>query len=212
MNHPLKTMRPHRREILGGLGAAALMLPGCAALRRPEPPQLYVLRPELAPVMGAPVRWRLAVATPDSVASLDTPRIALTRSPTTLDYYADAAWTDRVPLLMQRMLIQAFDISGRIVSVDRDTAGLEHDYLLETEIRDFQARYISPDGAPEIVIGIQVKLVRMPQREIEGVVYASEMTMAAGNNLDGIVTAFNRASGAAIARIVSWTLAQPGPA
>jgi cholesterol transport system auxiliary component len=128
-----------------------------------------------------------------------------------MDYFANAAWTDRVPLLLQHMLIQAFDTSGRIVSIDRDTAGLENDYLLQTEIRDFQARYTSAMGAPEIDIGIQVKLVRMPQREIAGGVYASEQAMAASNTLDDIVTAFNHASGAAISRIVGWTLAQPAP-
>ena len=211
MNRTTHVMRLHRREILASLGAAALALPGCAALQRPEPPQLYVLRPELAPPMGEPVRWRLAVATPDAVASLDTPRIALTRSPTTMDYFANAAWTDRVPLLLQHMIVQAFDTSGRIVSVDKDTAGLESDFLLQTEIRDFQARYVSATGAPEIDVGIQVKLVRMPQREIAGGVYASEQAMAASNTLDEIVTAFNHASGAAISRIVGWTLAQPAP-
>jgi cholesterol transport system auxiliary component len=201
-----------RREIV--FGASALALSGCAALSRPTPPQLYVLRPQLAaPAMAAPpVRWRLTVATPDAVASLDTPRIALTRSSTTMDYFANAAWTDRVPLLVQRMLLQAFDSSGRIVSVDRDTAGLETDYLLETEIRDFQARYDSPSGAPAIMIGIQVKLVRMPDRIIAGGIYANEQAMASGNNLDSIVQAFNQASGAAVSRIVGWTLAQPAPA
>src|SRR4029077_8077799 len=155
-----------RRQLL--IGSAATLLSGCAILSGPKVPQLYVLRPELPPAMGmgAPVRWRLTVGAPEAPASLDTSRIALSRSTTTMDYFANAAWTDRVPLMLQRMLIQAFDGSGRILSVDRDTSGTENDYLLETEIRDFQAHYDTPNGAPQILIGIQVKLVRMPQREI----------------------------------------------
>src|SRR5262249_19329891 len=141
---------------------AAFLVAGCQVLKGPTIPQLYVLRPQVPPSMGAPVNWRLSVAAPDAVASLDSPRIALTRSATTMDYFANAAWTDRVPLLLQRQLIQAFDSSGRIVSVDRDTSGLEADYLLQTEIKEFQARYDSADGPPQIVISIQAKLAKMP--------------------------------------------------
>lgn len=204
-------VHPRRREAFLWLSATGLMLSGCAALNRPDPPQLYVLRPELAAASGAPVRWRLSVAIPDAMASLDTQRIALSHTPTTMDYFANAVWADRVPLLMQRLLIQAFDNSGRIVAVGRDTSGLENDYLLELEIRDFHARY-TQGGTPAIFVGVQVKLVKMPDRDISGSVYVSEQSPADSNTLDSIVTAFNRASGAAISKIVGWTLSQPGPA
>ena len=157
--------------------------------------------------MGPRVNWRLAVAAPDAVASLDTPRIALTRSATTMDYFANAAWTDRITLILQRQLIQAFDTSGRILSVDRDTSGLEADFVLQTEVRDFQARYDTPDGAPQIVVAIQAKLARMPAREIAASLNVTQQAAAAANDLDSIVVAFNQASGAAIAQIVTGTLA-----
>ena len=198
-----------RRGAIAGVGA--IMLSGCSVLRGPAIPQLYVLRPQMPPPMGARVNWRLAVAAPDAVASLDTARIALTRSPTTMDYFANAAWTDRVPLLLLRQLIQAFDASGRILSVDRDTSGLEADYLLQTEIRDFEARYDTPNGAPQIMINIQAKVARMPQREIAANLNISQQTAAAANDLDSIVVAFNQATGAAIAQIVTGTLGMPQP-
>jgi cholesterol transport system auxiliary component len=194
------------------IGAGALVLSGCSVLQGPAVPQLYVLRPQVPMSMGPRVAWRLAVAAPDAAASLDTSRIALTRSATTMDYFANAAWTDRVTLLVQRQLIQAFDSSGRIVSVDRDTSGLEADYVLQTEIREFQARYDTPDGAPQIVVNIQAKLARMPQREIATSLSAVQQAMAAANDLDNIVVAFNQAAGAAIAQIVAGTLALPSPA
>ena len=198
-----------RRQI--ALGGAAFFLSGCALLNGPKPPQLYVLRPQVTTPMGDRVRWRLSLGVPDATASLDTPRIALTRSPTTLDYFANAAWTDRVPLLLQRELIEAFDRTGRIVSVDRDTAGLENDYVLETEIRDFEARYETPMGAPQITVGIQVKLVRMPQREIVSGMFSNHQAQASGTTIDSVVMAFNEAAGAAITQIVGWTLNQPAP-
>jgi cholesterol transport system auxiliary component len=128
-----------------------------------------------------------------------------------MDYFANAAWTDRVPLLLQRQLIQAFDASGRILSVDRDTSGLEADYVLQTEIREFQARYDTLDGAPQIVVNIQAKLARMPQREIAANLNAMQQVAATANDLDSIVLAFNQTAGAAIAQIVAGTLAMPSP-
>src|SRR6185503_11844968 len=115
MTEPLLHPLSRRRAIIG---AGAVALSGCSVLQGPAIPQLYVLRPQVPMSMGPRVNWRLAVAAPDAVASLDTQRIALTRSATTMDYFANAAWPDRLSLIVQRQLIQAFDSSGRILSVD----------------------------------------------------------------------------------------------
>ena len=208
MTEPLLHSLSRRHAILG---VGALALAGCAVLRGPTIPQLYVLRPQVPASMGPRVSWRLGVAMPDAVASLDTARIALMRSTTTMDYFANAAWTDRITLILQRQLIQAFDSTGRILSVDRDTSGLEADYVLQTEVRDFQARYETPDGAPQIVVNIQAKVARMPQREIAANLNATQQMMAAANDIDSIVVAFNQATGAAIGQIVAGTLAMSPP-
>jgi len=175
-------------------------------------PQLYVLRPDITPPAGMPVRWRLTVGTPDASASLDTERIALSRTATTMDYFANAAWTDRVPAMIQRLLLQTFDASNRIVAVSRDTSGVENDYLLETEIRDFEARYDTPDVAPQIIVTIQARLARMPQREIVAGVNVRQQAQATANVLDSIVLAFNQATGAAVSQVVNWALNAPQPA
>jgi cholesterol transport system auxiliary component len=202
----------NRRTIM--LGAGAGMLSACGSIQLippPMQPQLYVLRPPIMPPMGAPVQWRLAVGPSDAPASLDTTRIALTRSATTMDYFANAAWNDRMPLLVQRLLIQTFEASNRIVAVDRDTVGTENDYLLQTEIRNFEARYETLEAAPQIVVSIQAKLTRMPQREIINSLNVTQQAQASANNLDSIVLAFDSAAGAAIAQIAAWTLNAPPP-
>jgi len=201
-----------RRQVI--LGGGAMMLSACGSLQlipKPQTPQLYLLRPQIMPPMGASVSWRLAVGIPDAAASLDTARIALSRSATTMDYYANAAWDDRLPLLLQNLLIETFDASGRIISVGRDTGGLEADYLLQAELRNFEAHYDTPDGAPKIIVSIQAKLARMPQREIVATLNANQQAQASANNLDSVVMAFDQATAPAIAQIAAWTLAQPSP-
>jgi cholesterol transport system auxiliary component len=201
-----------RRQLI--LASAAPLIAGCGGIQllpTPMQPQLYILRPEVAAPMGMPVRWRLAVGTPDASASLDTERIALSRTATTMDYFANAAWTDRVPAILQRLLIQSFDASNRIIAVGRDTTGNENDYVLQTEILDFEARYDTPDAAPQIVVGIQAKLMRMPQREIVASLNVRQQAQASANVLDAIVLGFNQATGAAVAQIANWTLNAPAP-
>lgn len=200
-----------RHAILGG---GAMMLSACGSLQlipKPQTPQIYLLRPQIMAPMGAAVSWRLSIGIPDATASLDTTRIALSRSATTMDYYANAAWDDRLPLILQKLLIETFDTSGRIVSVGRDTGGLETDYLLQAELRNFEAHYDTPEGAPKIIVSIQAKLARMPQREIIATLNATQQTQASANNLDSVVMAFDQATAPAIAQIVAWTLAQPNP-
>src|SRR6185503_15827188 len=208
MTEPLLHSISRRHAIIG---AGAIALGGCAVVRGPNIPQLYVLRPQVPASMGPRVSWRLGVAMPDAVASLDTARIALTRTTTTMDYFANAAWPDRITLILQRQLIAAFDSSGRILSVDRDTSGLEADYVLQTEVRDFQAHYETPNGAPQVVVSIQAKVARMPQREIAANLNATQQMMATANDIDSIVVAFNQATGAAIGQIVAGTLAMSAP-
>ena len=211
MNFTASPLLDRRHVILAG-GAA--LLSACGSLQlipTPPTPQLYLLRPRIMPPMGSPVAWRLAVAIPDATASLNTTRIALSRSATTMDYYANAAWDDRLPLLLQKLLLETFDMSGRIVSVGRDTAGFETDYLLQTEVRNFEAHYDTPEGAPKIMVSVQAKLARLTQRDIVGTLNATHEAQASANNLDSIVLAFDEATAPAVAEIAAWTLAAPNP-
>ena len=66
------------------------------------------------------VDWQLIIETPVAAAGLNTSRIALQRSPVTLEYYANANWTDVAPLMVQTLLIESFENSGKIVAVSRD--------------------------------------------------------------------------------------------
>jgi cholesterol transport system auxiliary component len=106
---------PTRRGIL--LGSAALTLSGCGSLIGPPSPapQIYVLHPEFGAVADAPaVGWQLVVGTPVAADSLDRERIALERAPNVMDYYANAQWPDRLALVVQTLLVEAFEKSGKI--------------------------------------------------------------------------------------------------
>ena len=69
-------------------------------------------------------------------SGLNTNRIALAHSQITLDYYAGATWTDSAPQLVQTLLIESFENTGRIVAVGRKSVGLKPDYVLKLELRE----------------------------------------------------------------------------
>jgi len=185
----------------------AASLAGCSTLTA-APPSLYVLQPKTTYDTNLPtVGYQLVVQVPDAPQSLDTARVALARSPTTIDYFANAAWTDRAPVMVQDLLVESFENTRKIVSVGRDTTGLRADYVLLTDLRDFEARYYEgTDKPPQVRVRITAKLIKMPEREIIGGLDAVKTSDAEKNDIDSIVAAYGEATGNAMKMIVQWTL------
>ena len=146
--NPTSAVRKPLGRLLA-LAATLALLAGCGNVIGPgKPLQLYILDPQAPATSGPVVAASLSIATPEAEASLDTNRIALNRTSETMDYFADASWPDHLPLLLQSRLVESFEKDGRAASVARDTAGIQADYLLKSEIRSFQARYAAADAPP----------------------------------------------------------------
>src|SRR5271166_1905069 len=114
------TARTSRRWLSS---AIALALTGCASLLGLGPaPHLYRVSPKSTYPANLPhPAGQLLVDVPLAPAGLDTSRIALSRSAVSMDYFADSAWTDRVPLLVQTALLEAFENSKAITAIDRES-------------------------------------------------------------------------------------------
>ena len=198
-----------RRRFLTCVGAS-LLLSGCSLIS-PTPPQLYMLPSKHTYDTDLPlVRWQLIVDVPVAPESLDTARIALSHNPTKLDYFADSAWTDRAPLMIQGLVIESFENTGKIVAVGRQDTDLRADYVLQTELRDFEARYYNgTEQPPEIYVRFGAKLVKMPDREIIGDTNIVQKVPASRNDIESIIGAFDDALGSAMKHLVEWTLRTP---
>src|SRR5262249_4747201 len=104
-------------------------------------------------------------------------------------------------------LVSAFEASGRIDQIVRDTEGVRTDYLLKIDVRDFEARYDQPDAAPTAVVSLQATLVNRNDRNLAARLAIRKESAATLNSVDASVEAMDRALGAALADIVRWTLA-----
>jgi cholesterol transport system auxiliary component len=178
------------------------LIPGASR----DPPRLYELTPKSTFDPALPrVRSQLVVETPDSATGLQTSRIAVKQKPTTLDYYARSEWTDLAPRLVQTKLIESFENSGKIVAVGREGSGLRSDYVLKSELRHFEAQ-LYDSGKPQVRVVINVKLVRMPAREIVANRSFERTHPVDAADIDKLIEGFDEALGGALKRIVEWTI------
>jgi cholesterol transport system auxiliary component len=202
-------------SVLLAIGLAACVdIPGV----KEAPPRLYVLTPKSTYPANLPtVDWQLLVETPVSAAGLSSARIALQDSPIELRYFDNANWTDFAPKMVQSLIIESFENSGKIVSVGREQIGLRSDFVLKTELREFQAEYeepipastkeLGPDApAPWARVRINAKLVKMPQREIIAHQTFERRVRAKENRMSAIIDAFDEALGKTLKGVVIWTL------
>jgi len=192
--------------------AAALLLGGCQLINAAEEPtDLYTITPKstFEPDMPA-VFWQLAVEEPNASAYLNTSRIAIAQSATSSDYYAKTGWTDRAPLMVQTRIVDSFENSHKIVAVARESIGLRANYVLQSDLRNFEAMYIY--GKPPIAhVRIVAKLVRMPDRQIIGVGSFERCVRARADKVPKVVEAFDQALGSVMKRLVAWTLRAAPP-
>lgn len=177
------------------------LLPGNA-----DPPKLFVLTPKSTYPKDLPrVDWQLTIDQPVAEAGLNTARIALRRSAISMEYYARANWIDTAPTMVQTLLVESFENSGKIVSIGRQSVTLRPDFSLLTELREFQAEYFKSD-TPNIRVRLNSKLVKMPQRVIIGTRTFESVIPAAGSDLPSVIAAFDAALGKVLKKTVVWTL------
>lgn len=207
-------------RLMMAVGCLAVVLASCVdiPISKEEPPRLYVLTPKSTyPADLKNVKWQLLVDAPNSPAGLNTARIALQDSPIELRYFNLASWTDFAPRMVQSLIVESFENSGKIVSVGREQIGLRSDFLLKTDLREFQAEYeeripdnatqLGPNASPPWArVRINAKLVKMPQREIIAQRTFENRIRANANKMSEIIDAFDEALGKTLKAVVVWTL------
>jgi cholesterol transport system auxiliary component len=196
-----------RRALAVGL---IIGLASCASLLTDKPKPLFQLTPKSTYPAGLPhLPGQLLVDLPLAPGGLDTARIALSRSPVSIDYFADGEWTDRATRLVQTALLESFENSRTVTAIDRETIGLSADLVLKSELRHFEAVYDSPNGPPQVWVVLNLRLVKIPERKIIAQQSFEARAPAAANRIGDIVLAFDEALGKVMKETVIWAVTNP---
>jgi cholesterol transport system auxiliary component len=107
--------------------------------------------------------------------------------------------------------VEAFENSARIAAVSADSDGFHADYVLQAQIRDFEARYSQPDGIPTVWVRVESKLAPSRSRDIVANLNSIHQVQATANSVPAAVQAFNDALGAVLSDVVNWALSAPPP-
>ena len=198
-----------RIRTVAGAAALAASLAACSLdIGGGPPPDLYTLSPKSTFANELPkVDWQLVVEEPSAAKGIDTDRIAIAPTPLEVKYFPSSRWADRAPRMVQALMIQSFENTKRIVSVGRQSLGLRSDFVLKTELREFQAEK-NADGTTIVRVRVNLKLVRPSLGQIVTSQSFESVKPAASEGVPDIVAAFDEALGAVLKRAVGWTLVE----
>jgi cholesterol transport system auxiliary component len=194
--------------------ASVAGMTGCAGLatlkKVTEPTDLYDLTPKSTYDEGLPtITAQVVIEEPTAASYVNTDRIAIKPNSYQVQYFPDVRWVDRAPLLVQTMLVESFENTGKVAAVGRRAIGLSADFTLITDLREFQAVVGEGEGDPIIaIVQLNMKIVQEPL----GLIVASKSFVyrepAASGEMIAVVTAFDTALGKAMGHSVDWAVRQ----
>lgn len=199
-----------RRGLLRGAAvlAAPMGLAACGGIIPQAPPSnLYTLSPKTTFPPELPrANWQLVVEEPFAAGGLDTHRIAILTNPYEIKYYAEVRWAERAPRMVQTLLVESFENTGKIVAVGRQSIGLRSDFNLKSELREFQAELKEGSTAPEVRVALNAKLIGQPRQQIVASANFERRVRAKDAAILSVVAAFDEALGQVLRETVQWTL------
>lgn len=189
------------------------VLPGCTTIAglsaAATPNELYVLTPKSTFDRNLPsLRYQIAVEEPTATAAVDTDQIAVQPTPLRVQYLPAARWIDRAPLIVQALMIESFENSGKVPAVGSSAIGLRADFLIVTDIREFQANVPTdnPDSPLQVDVRLNIKLIDAFSDRIISSRSFEEFSLSPTDGAVDIVGAFDAALGDTLRDAVEWSI------
>jgi cholesterol transport system auxiliary component len=193
-----------RRTLRGcGVLAATALLAGCEIFAGPPPETFNLAAPVGIPQSGASTSAQILIPLPSAIGTLDTASIAVTDGPR-YAYYPDSQWPDKLPVVVQARLMEAFERSGRVRAVGRPGEGLSIDYALLLDIRAFAFDALTYEAEVEIA----VRVMNDRNGSILGTRTFTARAPVAVDSPDGVVAALGTAFDQVVIEMVDWSLAR----
>jgi len=185
--------------------AAAALAAGCFGGLKNEAPAPRIYRVD-APALeaGSALPADLSVVVERTAPGLDGDGIAGRWPGKRLDYIAGARWASDLAGLLQSALVESFQDSGRLRSVQGDVGRFGATHTLVIEVRRFEADYTA-GGVPVAQVELAVTLGRNANRQVLASFSAAASESAAENRQTSIVAALDAAFARAAADVAGRT-------
>ncbi|AXT29163.1 hypothetical protein D1823_20965 (plasmid) [Ruegeria sp. AD91A] len=187
---------------------------GCAGLgtlkQAAKPNDLYLLTPKSTFSSALPrIQKQIVVEEPTATAAVNTDQIAIQPTPFQVQYLPRARWVDRAPLIVQTLLIESFENSGKVAAVGRSTVGLRADYVIAPDLREFQGIVVAdPENGDKIRIEVRMNIKVIDEYDDKIIASNSfqENVVAASDQTSDLIKAFDLALGRAMRDAVEWSI------
>ena len=214
-----------RRVILISM---VLLVAGCSNLLRSEAPpvQIYVLRAAASPTLAAAEQAQaldtaraasaataassstsapptLQVPRPQADPGLNTELITLVQSDHRMDRYAGSSWAGNLQDVVETLAIDTLRASGNWSAVHDAPSPFSADYLLQINIRRFEADYTGGGEAPKVYVTLDCTIARRLGRELLTSFVAEGVSDADANRMSSVVAAFEKAANTALASMAA---------
>jgi cholesterol transport system auxiliary component len=188
------------RNIL--LFSSMIILSSCSVGRKSET-VIYTLRPDAASVIrqNCNQKLNLQIVEPTIVTGLETRRIAILQKDNHMNYYKGVRWAAPVPEMFKTALIDAFEKVPVFNSVGTDMDDISSEYVLTTDIRDFQVN--EEMGSPFTQIRFVSKLISTKDHKIIATIPVESNITPAVHKMDNIIAAFDSSLSTSIAEVIN---------
>lgn len=190
------------RKILFAL--AALSLQACVSVlpEAPPPSARYLVNDVEIASPPTAVSWTLGVEDPEATLAYNTTKIAISREPAKVEYYAGGQWVDRAPRLFGAALVRSFENTGAVRGVGSRVTLPISTYVLQTDIRKLSVKHEGSARTAEVSVFARLTNGRTA-------IYASKLFTAsepvAQDTPGAAATALNSALEKIQRDLVPWT-------
>lgn len=202
-----------RVQWFSGVVVACSLLGGCAIAGfggSSEPPATFnLLAAKVTPMPAARLGSQVSVAAPSSIRALDTERILVSAPGGRISYFAEAAWSDRLPRLVQARVVEALQDSGAFRAVLTAQDRVDGDFAIATEIRAFQLD-VDANGSSTASVKIFAKILDERRGRVVTTREFSARVSAAKDNAPASVAALQDCFSRVAGELVRWAATQRG--
>ena len=184
-------------------------LAGCGGFfhSNARPEQVYILRAAPAPPGAAlpPVAASLRMSRPSADPGLDSSQIVLVESDRRMSFFLASRWPAPASNMIEMLAVEKLRGSRAWQSVADSTSAFPSDYVLQVDIRRFEADYTAGGTAPEVHVVLDCIVGKREGREVIANFLAEGSAAANANRMSAVVPAFESATNAALDSLAAQT-------